>query len=247
MFSREAELSGEYAGRNLTRRRRPRRLCASDDSQCQDGSCGEVTKSVAKLERGTAKEATAWQRMEERGAAAEKARNSGRRRRSIEEVKRSAAQSLKDVQAKTKVALEKAALAAQEREEETVARTDAKARREERTLRVDSEQAIVACSTARLKLEVDQLGALHRRSERARRQGGKLQERFDAELRNYGKRSSPSITINRNWGFERLQKQHQTALALADERLRRWVATHQGKREDRRSGGLRRVLRRAFP
>ena len=103
-------------------------------------------KSVANAEeRGTAKEATAWRRgMEERDALARKETEKlkATAEKALSEVKRSAAQSLKDVQAKTKVALEKAALAAQEREEEAVARTDAKARREERTLRVDSEQCI---------------------------------------------------------------------------------------------------------
>ena len=105
--------------------------------------------------------------------------NSKRRpERAPSEVKRSAAQSLKDVQAKTKVALEKARSCGPEREEEAVAETIAKALREERSLRVDSEQAIVACSSARLKLEVDQLGALHRRSERARDvKDEKLQEK----------------------------------------------------------------------
>ena len=104
-----------------------------------------------------------------------------------------------------------------------MARTDAKARREERTLRVDSEQAIVACSTARLKLEVDQLGALHRRSERARDgKEEKLQERFDAELEKLRQAVKSERDHNQREleTSEKLQKQHQTALALADERLR---------------------------
>ena len=99
-------------------------------------------QSVANAEeRGSAKEATAWRRgMEERDALAVKENEKLRAtaEKALADVKRSAAQSLKDVQAKTKAALEKAALAAQEREEEAVARTDAKARREERSLRVDS-------------------------------------------------------------------------------------------------------------
>ena len=75
-------------------------------------------KSVANAEeRGTAKEATAWRRgMEERDALARKETEKlkATAEKALSEVKRSAAQSLKDVQAKTKVALEKAALAAQD-------------------------------------------------------------------------------------------------------------------------------------
>ena len=121
------------------RRRRPADACASAAIANAKTSCGEMAQV-----RSNAEERARRRRRRPGGAGMEeRVRSRGKKLRNsrataekaLSEVKRSAAQSLKDVQAKTKVALEKAALAAQEREEEAVARTDAwAARREERTL-----------------------------------------------------------------------------------------------------------------
>ena len=121
-----AELSRvEYAFEEISRGRRRRRTpVQGPPSPTRSTEVAEKwRKSVANAEeRGTAKEATAWRRgMEERDALARKETEKlkATAEKALSDVKRSAAQSLKDVQAKTKVALEKAALAAQEREEES--------------------------------------------------------------------------------------------------------------------------------